>query len=149
MRVLGIDIGSKKIGIAISNQEMTLATPLTVVHRSSQTSEDHETIKGIAREWEVELLVVGMPLSLDGSLGAAAENVLQEITYLERNTGIPVDTFDERFTTTTAKQILHDQGVSEKEQKNIIDQVAASIILQAWLDHKISASGRLEEVARD
>ena len=149
MRVLGIDIGSKKIGIAISNQEMTLATPLTVVHRSSQTSEDHETIKGIAHEWEVELLVVGMPLSLDGSLGAAAENVLQEITHLERNTGISVDTFDERFTTTTAKQILHDQGVSEKEQKNIIDQVAASIILQAWLDHKISASEPLKEVASD
>jgi len=149
LRVLGIDIGSKKIGIAISNQEMTLATPLTVVHRSSQTREDHETIKGIAHEWEVELLVVGMPLSLDGSLGAAAENVLQEITHLERNTGIPVDTFDERFTTTTAKQILHDQGVSEKEQKNIIDQVAASIILQAWLDHKISASGPLKEVASD
>ena len=149
MRVLGIDIGSKKIGIAISNQEMTLATPLTVVHRSSQTSEDHEIIKGIAHEWEVELLVVGMPLSLDGSIGAAAENVLREITHLERNTGIPVDTFDERFTTSTAKQILHDQGVSEKEQKNIIDQVAASIILQAWLDHKISASGLLKEVASD
>ena len=149
MRVLGIDIGSKKIGIAISNQEITLATPLTVVHRSSQTSEDHETIKGIAHEWEVELLVVGMPLSLDGSLGAAAENVLHEITHLERNTGISVDTFDERFTTTTAKQILHDQGVSEKEQKNIIDQVAASIILQAWLDHKISASEPLKEVASD
>ena len=149
MRVLGIDIGSKKIGIAISNQEMTLATPLTVVHRSSQTSEDHETIKGIAHEWEVELLVVGMPLSLDGSLGAAAENVLQEIKHLERNTGIPVDTFDERFTTTTAKQILHDQGVSEKEQKNVIDQVAASIILQTWLDHKISTSGSFKEVASD
>ncbi len=149
MRVLGIDIGSKKIGIAISNQEMTLATPLTVVHRSSQTSEDHETIKAIAHEWEVELLVVGMPLSLDGSLGASAENVLKEIKHLERNTGIPVDTFDERFTTTTAKQILHDQGVSEKEQKNVIDQVAASIILQTWLDHKISASASLKEAASD
>ena len=149
MRVLGIDIGSKKIGIAISNQEMTLATPLTVVHRSSQTIEDHETIKGIAHEWEVELLVVGMPLSLDGSLGVAAENVLQEIEHLERNTGIPVDTFDERFTTISAKQVLHDQGVSEKEQKNIIDQVAASIILQAWLDHKMSASSSIKEVVSD
>ncbi len=149
MRVLGIDIGSKKIGIAISNQEMTLATPLTVVHRSSQKSEDHKTIKSIAHEWEVELLVVGMPLSLDGSLGAAAENVLQEIKHLERNTGIPVDTFDERFTTTSAKQILHDQGVSEKEQKNVIDQVAASIILQAWLDHKMGASASLKEVVSD
>tara|TARA_Y100001970_G_scaffold93306_1_gene117623 strand:+ start:5786 stop:6235 length:450 start_codon:yes stop_codon:yes gene_type:complete len=149
LRVLGIDIGSKKIGIAISNQEMTLATPLTVVHRSSQKSEDHKTIKSIAHEWEVELLVVGMPLSLDGSLGAAAENVLQEIKHLERNTGIPVDTFDERFTTTSAKQILHDQGVSEKEQKNVIDQVAASIILQAWLDHKMGASASLKEVVSD
>ena len=149
MRVLGIDIGSKKIGIAISNQEMTLATPLTGVHRSSQKSEDHKTIMGIAHEWEVELLVVGIPLSLDGSLGVAAENVLQEIEHLERNTGIPVDTFDERFTTISAKQVLHDQGVSEKEQKNIIDQVAASIILQAWLDHKMSASSSIKEVVSD
>ncbi len=149
MRVLGIDIGSKKIGIAISNQEMTLATPLTVVHRSSQKSEDHKTIMSIAHEWEVELLVVGIPLSLDGSLGVAAENVLQEIEHLERNTGIPVDTFDERFTTISAKQVLHDQGVSEKEQKNIIDQVAASIILQAWLDHKMSASSSIKEVVSD
>ena len=149
MRVLGIDIGSKKIGIAISNQEMTLATPLTVVHRSSQKSGDHKTIMSIAHEWEVELLVVGIPLSLDGSLGIAAENVLQEIEHLERNTGIPVDTFDERFTTISAKQVLHDQGVSEKEQKNIIDQVAASIILQAWLDHKMSASSSIKEVVSD
>ena len=149
MRVLGIDIGSKKIGIAISNQEMTLATPLTVVHRSSQKSEDHKAIMSIAHEWEVELLVVGIPLSLDGSLGVAAENVLQEIEHLERNTGIPVDTFDERFTTISAKQVLHNQGVSEKEQKNIIDQVAASIILQAWLDHKMSASSSIKEVVSD
>ena len=149
MRVLGIDIGSKKIGIAISNQEMTLATPLTVVHRRSQKSEDHKAIMSIAHEWEVELLVVGIPLSLDGSLGIAAENVLQEIEHLERNTGIPVDTFDERFTTISAKQVLHDQGVSEKEQKNIIDQVAASIILQAWLDHKMSASSSIKEVVSD
>ena len=149
MRVLGIDIGSKKIGIAISNQEMTLATPLTVVRRSSQKSEDHKAIMSIAHEWEVELLVVGIPLSLDGSLGVAAENVLQEIEHLERNTGIPVDTFDERFTTISAKQVLHNQGVSEKEQKNIIDQVAASIILQAWLDHKMSASSSIKEVVSD
>ena len=78
MRVLGIDIGSKKVGIAISNQEMTVATPLSVLHRTTQMRKDHEAIKDIAEEWEVELLVVGLPRSLDGSLGPAAQNILEE-----------------------------------------------------------------------
>ena len=149
MRVLGIDIGSKKVGIAISNQEMTVATPLSVLHRTAQMRKDHEAIKDIAEEWEVELLVVGLPRSLDGSLGPAAQNILEETKLLEENTGIPVDTYDERFTTTTAKQVLRDQGVSEKEQKAIVDQVAASIILQAWLDHRVGTASSPREAVND
>ncbi|MDG2300431.1 MAG: Holliday junction resolvase RuvX [Acidimicrobiales bacterium] len=146
MRVLGIDIGSKKVGLAISNKEMSVATPLSVILRNSNIAQDHEEIKDIAQEWEVELLVVGLPRSLDGGIGPAAESILQEIKHLRKNTGIPVETYDERFTTVTAQQVLREQGVSEKNQRNLIDQVAASIILQAWLDHRMTSTSLVEVV---
>jgi putative Holliday junction resolvase len=146
LRVLGIDIGSKKVGLAISNKEMSVATPLSVILRNSNIAQDHEEIKDIAQEWGVELLVVGLPQSLDGGIGPAAESVLQEIKHLRKNTGIPVETYDERFTTVTAQQVLREQGVSEKNQRNLIDQVAASIILQAWLDHRMTSTSLVEVV---
>ncbi|MEC7879579.1 MAG: Holliday junction resolvase RuvX, partial [Actinomycetota bacterium] len=118
-------------------------------HRTAQMRKDHEAIKDIAEEWEIELLVVGLPRSLDGSLGPAAQNILEETKLLEENTGIPAETYDERFTTTTAKQVLRDQGISEKEQKAIVDQVAASIILQAWLDHRIGTGSSPRDAVND
>ena len=125
---------------------MTVATPLSCIQRCSEKREDHQLILSLAEEWEAELLVVGLPRSLDGSLGPAAKNIIEEIELLQINTGLPVDTFDERFTTVTARQRLRDQGISEKEQKNLIDQVAASIILQAWLDYKQGSSLSLSEI---
>ena len=146
MRALGIDFGSKRIGIAISNEEMTVATPLSCIQRCSGKTEDHQLILNLAEEWEAGHLVVGLPRSLDGNLGPAAKNIIQEIELLQRNTGLPVDTFDERFTTVTARQLLRDQGISEKEQKNLVDQIAASIILQAWLDYKQGPPLSLTEI---
>ena len=125
---------------------MSVATPLSVILRNSNIAQDHEEIKDIAQEWEVELLVVGLPRSLDGGIGPAAEGILQEIKHLRENTGIPVETYDERFTTVTAQQVLREQGVSEKNQRNLIDQVAASIILQAWLDHRMTSTSLVEVV---
>tara|TARA_B100000700_G_scaffold318632_1_gene412147 strand:- start:428 stop:880 length:453 start_codon:yes stop_codon:yes gene_type:complete len=140
LRALGIDFGSKRIGIAISNEEMTVATPISCIHRRSKKREDHQLIMDLAKEWEAEILVVGLPRSLDGDLGPAAKNIIQEVELLQRNIGLPVETFDERFTTVTARQVLRDQGIPEKEQKDLIDQVAASIILQTWLDYKKGSS---------
>ena len=128
---------------------MTLATPLSTIHRSSSKVKDHQAIEGLAEEWEADLLVVGLPRSLDGGLGPAAKNVLQEVELLQENTDLTVDMFDERFTTTTAKKVLHDQGIPEKEQKDLIDQVAASIILQTWLDYQKRASMPLPEVRNE
>ncbi len=125
---------------------MTVATPLSVIHRSSTKVRDHQTIKELAEEWEAGILVIGLPRSLDGEMGAAAENVLQEVELLQQNTSLLLDTYDERFTTVSAKQVLRDQGLSEKEHKNLVDQVAASIMLQAWLDHKKGTVAPLTEV---
>ena len=146
MRVLGIDLGSKRIGVALSNTERTVATPYSVLHRTLNKSKDHQAIKLLAEEWESGLLIVGLPLSLDGSLGPAAKNVLDEIQLLQVNTGLEVESIDERYSTTSAKQSLQAQGISEKEQKMLVDKVAASIILQTWLDKQMNAFQSVERV---
>jgi len=81
---------------------------------------------------------VGLPLSLDGSVGPAAQRVLDEVAELARTLGLPVETVDERFTTVTAEQQLRASGVAGRERARVIDQVAAAVLLQAWLDRRAS-----------
>ncbi len=132
-RALGIDLGDRRVGIAMATGNV--ATPLQVVLRSKATAQDHEQILAIATEWEVDVLVVGVPYSLDGSIGPAAEKVLAEIDQLRARTNLPVEIYDERFTTVTAQQRLREGGVSNRQSKNLVDAMAATVLLQAWLDN--------------
>ena len=134
MRVIGIDLGSKRIGIALSDSDLTVATPLDVVERSGNVEKDHIAILKITDEWEVQKIIVGLPVSLDGTLGPSAQSVMDEIKMLESVTDIPIETHDERFTTVTAEQILLQQNVKRDKKKRLIDKVAAAIILQGWID---------------
>lgn len=134
MRVIGIDLGSKRIGIALSDTDLTVATPLDVVERSGNVEKDHITILKITDEWEVQKIIVGLPISLDGTLGPSAQSVMDEIKMLRGVTDIPIETHDERFTTVTAEQILLQQNVKRDKKKRVIDKVAAAIILQGWID---------------
>ena len=134
MRVIGIDLGSKRIGIALSDSDLTVATPLDVVERSGNVEKDHIAILKITDEWEVQKIIVGLPISLDGTLGASAQSVMDEIKMLGSVTDIPIETHDERFTTVTAEQILLQQNVKRDKKKRVIDKVAAAIILQGWID---------------
>ena len=134
MRVIGIDLGSKRIGIALSDPDLTVATPLDVIERSGNVENDHIAILKITDEWEVKRIIVGLPISLDGTLGASAQSVIDEISRLGNLTDIPIETHDERFTTVTAEQILLQQNVKREKKKRVIDQVAAAIILQGWID---------------
>ena len=134
MRVIGIDLGSKRIGIALSDSDLTVATPLDVIERSGNVESDHIAILKITDEWEVKRIIVGLPISLDGTLGASAQSVIDEISRLGNLTDIPIETHDERFTTVTAEQILLQQNVKRDKKKRVIDKVAAAIILQAWID---------------
>ena len=134
MRVIGIDLGSKRIGIALSDSDLTVATPLDVVERSGNVEKDHIAILKITDEWEVQKIIVGLPISLDGTLGSSAQSVMDEIKMLESVTDIPIETHDERFTTVTAEQILLQQNVKRDKKKRVIDKVAAAIILQGWID---------------
>lgn len=134
MRVIGIDLGSKRIGIALSDSDLTVATPLDVIERSGNVKNDHIAILKITDEWEVKRIIVGLPISLDGTLGASAQSVIDEISKLGNLTDIPIETHDERFTTVTAEQILLQQNVKRDKKKRVIDKVAAAIILQGWID---------------
>ncbi len=133
-RVLGIDLGTARIGVAISDSGRRLATGLTVLARSGDTAADRRALARLVEEEEVVAVVVGLPRSLDGSLGPAARAALGEVARLQEVLTVPVETHDERFTTVTASQSLKSAGTKRGDQRRRIDQVAAAVMLQSWLD---------------
>ena len=138
MRALGIDLGARRIGVAISDSEGRVATPIATLERQKDRRADHRAIAELISEWGVGIVAVGLPLSLDGSVGPAAAGVLDEVAELARVLEVPVETVDERFTTVTADQQLKASGVKGRDRGQRIDQVAASVLLQAWLDRQES-----------
>lgn len=134
MRALGVDLGARRIGLAVSSG--SVASPLETIERSGDESQDHRRLLAVADEFEVGVIVVGMPYSLDGSVGPAARAIEAEIGRLGAATSIPIETYDERLTTVTASRRLHERGVRARAQRRVIDQVAASVLLQAWLDQR-------------
>ena len=132
MRALGIDLGERRIGLALSSG--SVASPLQTLERSDDRSGDHRAILAIAAEWEVDTLVVGLPLSLDGSEGPAAVSVRAEIAELAAATSLSVVPYDERLTTVTATRLLQEGAVPGRSRRRMVDQVAAAVLLQAWLD---------------
>lgn len=142
MRVLALDLGSKRIGVAVSDRSGTIASPLVVLQRSGSIRIDHERIKALVIEEEAERIVVGLPLSMDGSAGKAAQGALREVKSLASVVGVPIETIDERRTTVTADQILIERGMRAPERRLIIDKVAAAVILQTWLDGRADRESR-------
>jgi len=136
VRALGIDLGSKRIGVALSDSAGMLATPYEVVLRSGDRPRDHRRIAALAEEAGAQCLVVGLPLSLDGSVGAAAAAALAEADELAAATGLPVETWDERLTTVSADRDLMALDMKAPARRKVVDKVAAAIMLQAWLDHR-------------
>jgi putative Holliday junction resolvase len=136
VRALGIDLGSKRIGVALSDSAGSLATPYEVVPRSGDRHRDHRRIAALAEEAGAERLVVGLPLSLDGSQGPAARAALAEADELATVTGLPVELWDERLTTVSADRDLMALDMKAPARRRVIDKVAAAVMLQAWLDHR-------------
>jgi putative Holliday junction resolvase len=136
VRALGIDLGTKRIGVALANSEGTMATPFEVVPRSGDRARDHRAIAALAEETGAVILVVGLPLSLDGSSGAAAEAARAEADELAAATGLPVELWDERLTTVTADRDLMALQMGAAARRRVVDKVAASVMLQAWLDRR-------------
>ena len=134
VRALGIDLGSKRIGLATSDRSGTIATPLVVLQRSGSRATDHREIARIVEEYEIECVVVGLPLNMNGSTGEAAKSALIEVDQLTSVLSVPVITFDERRTTVTADHVLMQQKLNAQERRKVIDKVAAAVFLQSWLD---------------
>ena len=139
MRALGIDLGSKRIGVALSDSAGTVASPFEVVQRSGDRQRDHRRLAELAAEAEAEIVVVGVPYSLDGSVGPAAKRALAEVRVLQRALPVPVETYDERLSTVTAHRSLQEMDVDAATRRKVVDKVAAAVILQAWLDNRSAA----------
>ena len=135
MSIMGIDYGDKRIGVAITDELTGSAHPLKVIPSAIGIK---EIIKLAAEYGNVEKLVVGMPYNLKSEVAFKAKQVVAWIEKLKKETNIPVETWDERFSTSEAKSILIGADVSRKKRKEVIDKMAACIILQSYVDSKKS-----------
>ena len=133
MRMIGLDIGSQTIGVAISDELGVTAQALKTIRRRSKR-EDLQELSSLISQFEIGKIVVGLPLNMDGSQGKQAERVLAWCETLQQTLQIPVVTWDERLTTVSASKILLEADLSRKKRKKVIDQIAAAIILQGYLD---------------
>jgi putative Holliday junction resolvase len=133
-RALGLDLGSKRIGVAVGDRSGTIASPLLVLQRSGSTRRDHEAIAKLVVEEEADVVVVGLPLNMNGSSGPAAKAAIDEAEALATVVGVPVVTFDERRTTVTADQAMMEAKMRAQARRRIVDKIAAAVMLQNWLD---------------
>lgn len=141
MRVLGVDYGERRIGIALSDPTGTLATPLTTLTYRRGKRIPIKEIERIARDAEVERIVIGLPLDLSGAETARCATVRRLGGTLSDRLSVPVEYVDERFTSVEAEQLVRSSGLRklERERKERVDAAAAALILQSWLDRPRSA----------
>lgn len=133
-RAVALDLGTSRIGVALSDGGGTVATPYETIARSGDRPRDHRRIAALVDETGAGTVVVGLPLSLDGTVGPAARAILDEVGELR--TALPVDvvTWDERLSTVEAERSIRVMGVKKGRRRRVVDQVAATVILQSWLD---------------
>ncbi len=141
MKILALDLGEKRIGLAISDETHTVARGLAVYTRRSWQS-DLEYLKGVVQSEGVELIVVGLPVNMNGSPGPKAEETLQFQSQLREALKLPVELFDERLTTVEAERVLLEADLSRRKRKGIRDQLAAVLILQGFLDRRRRSMSR-------
>ena len=132
-RILALDPGTKRIGVALSDEMGWIAQPLETFERQSITA-DLAHIQQLVREHDVDRVILGMPFRLDGSVGPAAEQVEQFKVLLEGVLTVPVIPWDERLTSKSAEAILIEANVSRRKRKGAVDRVAAAILLQTYLE---------------
>jgi putative holliday junction resolvase len=133
MRFLGLDYGSKRIGVALSDPDGTMAFPLETIQVKPDGSHMKD-IKALIDAYQVAKLVVGLPYNMDGSLGDRAREVMRWGAQIEVLLGMPVIFWDERLSTSEAHDILMEINVKGRKRKSIVDKIAASIILKGYLD---------------
>jgi putative Holliday junction resolvase len=142
VRVLGLDIGEKRIGVAVSDPSGTVATPLVVLD-SKPVLGDGRPLLRIAEDYEVELVVIGLPRSMDGTEGPQAARVRATGERLAGFLHLPIAYYDERLSSAEARKTMTAAGVSDRDKRGSIDMVAAALFLQSYLDaHRESDTSR-------
>lgn len=132
-RILGIDYGSRRIGLALSDETETVATPFRVI----EYADEHAALSSVAealRETAAALIVMGLPLNMNGTRGPAAEKVDAFVAKLKERVDIPIRLWDERMSTISAEQALISGGARRQKRKQVVDKLAAQIMLQHYLD---------------
>jgi len=135
VRILGIDLGTVRIGFAVSDPLKMFATSIEEYKRKSLTS-DIEHILELIKEYEVDTIVLGYPLNMDGTKGVKCAETEEFAKELAQKTSIKIEYQDERLTTVSAQKMLIDSGCKLNKRRNVVDKVSASIILQAYLDRR-------------
>lgn len=133
-RVVAIDLGTRRIGVAVSDPGGVLASPYSVLNRTGEPAADYEAIARIVGELGADRVLVGLPLSLDGSRGPAARAAEEEAAALGGVLDVPVELVDERLTTVVADRGMAARGVRSRKRRATVDQEAAAVLLQGWLD---------------
>ncbi|MEY4400395.1 MAG: hypothetical protein RL072_260 [Actinomycetota bacterium] len=142
MRCLGLDLGSKRIGVALCDPDERVATPLTVVQRGASRQEDHARIRSLVAEYEAQAVVVGLPLNLQSKVTAAAQSAIEETEQLRSALDVPVHLHDERLTTKTADRSLMELEMKADARRRVVDKVAAAVMLQSFIDHRRNQRAR-------
>ncbi len=137
MRIMGLDFGSKTVGVAVCDPLGFTAQGLETITRKEENKLRHtcQRIETLIQEYEITSIILGYPKNMDDSIGERAQKTEEFKKMLERRTGLSVILWDERLTTVEADQILRESGVPKTERKKVIDKVAAEIILQSYLDN--------------
>jgi putative Holliday junction resolvase len=137
VRFLGLDIGERRIGVAVSDPGGLIASPVAVID-ARQTLGDGAPLRRILEDYEIEAVVVGLPLSLDGTEGPQAQRVRDTVSKLARFLPCEVIYVDERLSSTEAHRRMTEAGLDSRGQRHVVDKVAAALLLQTYLDQRAS-----------
>jgi putative Holliday junction resolvase len=137
MRIIGLDFGSKTVGVAVSDELLITAQGIEIVRRKSENKlrQTLARIEELIKEYKVEKIVLGFPKNMNNSEGERCEKTLEFKEMLERRTGLTVELWDERLTTVAADNLMMEAGIRRENRKEYVDQIAASFILQGYLDY--------------
>ena len=146
MRIMGLDFGSKTVGVAVSDPLFITAQGVEIIRRKEENKlrQTLARIEELIGEYEVGEIVLGLPKNMNDTLGVRAELSLEFKEKLERRTGLPVTRWDERLTTVAADRTMMEAGIRREHRKDYVDQIAASLILQGYLDYRANQAKQAE-----
>ncbi len=146
MRIMGLDFGSKTVGVAVSDPLFITAQGVEIIRRKEENKlrQTLARIEELIGEYEVGEIVLGLPKNMNDTLGVRAELSLEFKEKLERRTGLPVTMWDERLTTVAADRTMMEAGIRREHRKDYVDQIAASLILQGYLDYRANQAKQTE-----